>query len=120
MQRKRPPQRGEIWRVKLPTDPPEKGGRPVIIVSVDVRNRHERADTVLVVPLSTSIHRESPTHIYLAPGETGLQEPSAAQAENITVVKKESLIEPREGMRQISHSRICELAAKVKLAMGCL
>lgn len=120
MQRKRLPMRGEIWRIKLPTDPPDKGGRPVIVVSVDARNQHERADTVLVIPLSTSIHKESPTHLLFAPGETGLQEQSVAQAENITVVRKESLIEPRESMRRISNTRICEMAGKVRLAMGCL
>jgi mRNA-degrading endonuclease toxin of MazEF toxin-antitoxin module len=120
LQRKRSPLRGEIWWIKLPTDHPGKGGRPVIIASVDARNQHERADTILVVPLSTSIHKESPTHTYLASGETGLQEQSVAQAENITVVRKESLLEPRGATRQISASRVCEIAAKVKLAMGCL
>ena len=45
---KRMPSRGEIWYVKLPTDSPEKAARPVIIVSLDARNRHLGASTVLV------------------------------------------------------------------------
>jgi len=71
--------RGEIWFVQLPTDPREKGRRPVLVVSSEARNRHERADTVLVVPLSTSVHKAgSPTHLRLLAGETGLAEDSIA------------------------------------------
>ena len=111
--------RGEIWLVQLPSDPPEKGGRPVVIVSMDARNRHPRADTVLVVPLTTSIHKEAPTHVTLSAGETGLPADSAARAEDITVVRKRSLIEPQGRLRQISDRRVCELAHMVSVAMGC-
>ena len=113
------PLRGEIWFVQLPVDPPAKGRRPVIVVSLDARNRHERAETALVVPLTTAIHRNFPTHVFLPAGETGLQSDSAARAEDITVVPKQSLIKPRSGLRTISHRRICELAEKVRLSMGC-
>ena len=117
----RMPGRGEIWFVPLPADPPEKGRRPVVIVSLEARNRHERAETVLVVPLSTSVHKVAhPTHLLLAAGETGLPEDSIARAEDITVVRKVHLLEPRSGLRRVSHRRICELAEMVKTAMGCL
>src|ERR1700730_17434341 len=90
------PLRGEIWFVQLPVDPPEKGRRPVVIVSLDARNRHERADTVLAIPLSTSIHRaDHPTHLFLASGETGLSEDFIARAEDINVVRKENLVASR-------------------------
>jgi mRNA interferase MazF len=115
----KPPLRGEIWFVQLPVDPPSKGKRPVIIVSLDARNRHERADTVLAVPLTTSIHKDAPTHVFLPAGETGLQSDSAARAEDVTVIKKENLIESRSSLRKLSDKRICELAAKVSVAMGC-
>jgi|SRR5579863_9533699 len=114
----RVPLRGEIWFVQLHVDPPENGNRSMVIVSLDARNRHARADTVLVVPLTTSIHRDAPTHVFLAAGETGLQADSAARAEDITVVRKQSLVEPRGRLRQLSDRRVCELAGKVKLAMG--
>jgi mRNA interferase MazF len=113
------PLRGEIWFVQLHVDPPEKGRRPVVIVSLDVRNRNERADTVLVVPLTTSIHKNAPTHVFLPAGETGLPMDSAARAEDITVVRKQSLIEPYGRLRQLGHKRVCELATKVGTAMGC-
>ena len=115
----RPPLRGEIWFVQLHVDPPGKGRRPVVIVSLDARNRHERADTVMVVPLTTSIHKNAPTHIFLPAGETGLPSDSAARAEDITVVRKQSLLEPRSRLRQLGDNRVCELAAKVSIAMGC-
>src|SRR5437660_11297136 len=104
---KRLPLRGEIWFVQLHVDPPGKGRRPVVIVSIDARNRHERADTVLVVPLTTSIHKNAPTHVFLPAGETGLQSDSAARAEDITVVREPSLIEPRGRLRQRGDKRGC-------------
>src|SRR5262249_44199056 len=98
----RVPLRGEIWFVQLHVDPPGKGRRPVVIVSLDVRNRHERADTVLVVPLTTSIHKEVPTHVFLPAAETGLPGDSAARAEDVTVVRKQSLVESSGRLRQLS------------------
>jgi mRNA-degrading endonuclease toxin of MazEF toxin-antitoxin module len=113
--------RGEIWFVQLPTDPREKGRRPVLVVSSEARNRHERADTVLVVPLSTSVHKAgSPTHLRLLAGETGLAEDSIARAEDITVMRKAHLLEPRSRLRILSERRMCELAEMVKIAMGCV
>jgi mRNA interferase MazF len=111
--------RGEIWFTHLDVDPPDKGIRPVVIVSLDSRNRHERADTVLVIPLTTSIHKGAPTHVFLPAGETGLQSDSAARADDIAVVRKLSLVEPRGRLHMLSNRRICELAAKVSIAMGC-
>lgn len=90
------------------------------IVSLDARNRHERADTVLAVPLTTSVHKDVPTHVFLSAGETGLPADSAARAEDVTVIRKASLIEPRSQLRKLSDQRICELASKISVAMGCL
>ena len=114
------PLRGQIVFVALPQDPPGKGPRPAIVVSSDARNRHPRAHDVLVVPLSTSIHKaDYPAHMLLSAGETGLSEDSIARAEDITVVSKSELREPRTALRFVSNRRICELAEKVKFAMGC-
>jgi mRNA interferase MazF len=116
-----PPQRqlrrGEIWFVNLPTDPPGKGQRPVVIVSTDARNLHERANTVLVVPLSTT-PAKAPTHIELAPGETGLGAISTIRAEDISVVRKSSLFEPRQGVRNLSEATLRKIARGVVMAMG--
>jgi mRNA-degrading endonuclease toxin of MazEF toxin-antitoxin module len=111
------PRRGEIWFVKLPTDPPEKGHRPVVIVSTNARNLHEKANTVLVVPLSTTPAR-APTHIPLTPGETGLAETASIRAEDISLVRKSSLVEPRRGLRLLSEATLRSIARAVTLAMG--
>jgi mRNA-degrading endonuclease toxin of MazEF toxin-antitoxin module len=104
--------------VKLPTDPPEKAARPVIIVSLDARNRHSGSNTVLVAPLTGSVEKHFDTHIPLTPGETGLHA-SSIRCEDLTVVKKEFLVEPKFPLRTLSNSRVCEIADKVRMAMGC-
>ncbi|MGH9616453.1 MAG: type II toxin-antitoxin system PemK/MazF family toxin [Acidobacteriaceae bacterium] len=114
------PLRGEIWWTSFHTDPPEKGRRPVIIVSPDARNRHERATTVLAVPLSTSVHKLTPAHMPLSAGETGLRMDCVAQADNIAVLLRANLLEPGPGQRMLSNMKICKLAALVRIAMGCL
>ena len=115
---KRMPLRGEIWYVKLPTDRPGKAARPVIVVSLDARNRHPGASTVLVAPLTGSVERDFDTHIKLSPGETGLH-PSSIRCEDIAVVKKEFLIEPKVPLRTLSNTRVCQIADAVRVAMGC-
>jgi mRNA-degrading endonuclease toxin of MazEF toxin-antitoxin module len=115
---KRFPLRGEIWYVKLPTDPPDKSARPVVIVSLDSRNRHPAASTVLVAPLTGSVEKSFETHIPLSAGETGLHA-SSIRCEDLTVVKKEFLVEPKSPFRRLSHSRICQIADLTRLAMGC-
>jgi mRNA interferase MazF len=113
------PKRGEIWFVRLHIDPPGKGLRPVVIVSVDARNQHPRADTVLAVPLTTSIHRDVPTHVMLPSGETGLPEDSSARAEDVTVVRKDNLVPARAGLLKISHTRLCQIGRALQAAIGC-
>jgi mRNA-degrading endonuclease toxin of MazEF toxin-antitoxin module len=104
----------------LPTDPPEKGRRPVVIVSVNARNNHPRADTVMVIPLSTSVHKAAvPTHVMLEAGQTGLRERTIARAEDVCVIRKVYLDPSRERLRTISSSQVCDLAHKIALAMGC-
>jgi len=113
------PKRGEIWFVKFPSDPPEKSPRPVVIVSVDARNQHPRAETILAVPLSTTL-RDSPTHIRLQPGETGLAETCDVQAESISTLRKQTLLPPKTPLRRLSESAVREIARCVARAMGFL
>jgi mRNA-degrading endonuclease toxin of MazEF toxin-antitoxin module len=114
------PLRGEIWWTHFPTGPPDKGRRPVVVVSTDDRNCHPRASTVLVVPLSTSIQRPGPWHLLLRAGETGLREDSLAKAENICTVNRVDLEEPVQGHRALASRQICQLAELVRVAMGCV
>lgn len=115
----RSPLRGEIWWAHFATDEPGKN-RPAIIVSTNARNTHPRAETVLAIPLSTSIQKLGPWHMPLRAGESGLREDSVAWAENIGVVAKNQLIERIQGHRPVTHAQICRLAGLVQLAMGCV
>ena len=114
------PLRGEIWWTQFPTDPPDKGRRPVVVVSTDGRNTHPRSNTVLVVPLSTSIHKTRPADLLLRAGETGLGEDCVAQADNICTVKRTDLAIRSQGHRPLTSHQICRLAGLVRLAMGCV
>ncbi len=111
------PARGEIWFVRMPTDPPDKGPRPVVIVSVEARNSNPRANSVLVVPLSTSPKRAY-THVEFSAGETGLGEDSVAKTEEIGAVPKAALQPPRYALRKVSELRIRDLAGGALIAMG--
>lgn len=115
------PQRGEIWFTKIPGDSPGKSGRPVVVVSANVRNNHPRANTVLVIPLSESVDRSGvPTHLTLETDETWLPKRMIAKAEDISALRKQSLEAPRNPLRRLSDTEICALARMVALAMDCL
>jgi len=90
-----------------------------VVVSANGRNSNPRANTILVIPLSTSIHKLGPAQLLLRAGETGLREDCAAQAENVCVVLRTQLSEPVTGHRQLTHTQICRLASLVRVAMGC-
>src|SRR5579885_494605 len=78
-----------------------------------------KSTSVLVIPLSTSIHKFGPAHLLLRAGETGLRLDCSAQADNIAVVLRAHLQEPEPGQRPRTNTKICKLASLVKLAMGC-
>lgn len=90
--------------------------RPVLIVSTDGRNTHPRAETVLVVPFSTTL-TDVPVHIQLKPGETGLPETSELQPENISVVRKQSL-KLAANSRTLGEAILRRVARCVVLCMG--
>ena len=115
------PRQGEIWYTRIPTDPADYYARPVVIVSLDARNQSERANTVLVVPLSTTVRNPLPaTNLRLSPGETGLRETSELQASGITTISKRQLKQPRAKLRQLNRTQIKAVAQLVALAMGIL
>ncbi len=109
------PERGAIYFVDIPGDPHQRP-IPVAVVSIDARNRFGR--DVLAIPLSTSPKRYD-THLELAPGETGLPQPSIAKCENISVVSN-AVFEGRRAVspRRLTESRIRQMADLVALAMG--
>lgn len=104
--------------MRMPTDPPDKGPRYVIIVSTNAQNHHPRANTVLVVPLSTSLTDNA--CLQLSPGETGLGETSQIWERGISAVSKNAIRPPRNALRKLSHGTIRKIAKCVLGAMGVL
>ena len=84
-----PPQRGEIYLVRIPGHPRDRKARPALVVSLDVRNR--LANDVMVVPLSATL-RPSPTHVRIEAGEGGLHHASMAKCEQLTTLDKDFLL----------------------------
>lgn len=111
------PERGYIYFIDIPGDP-HRRPVPVVVVSLDSRNRYGR--DVLVIPLSTSPKRYD-THLELATGETGLPANSVAKCENITVLEK-ALFEGKQpaSPRRLSEARIRQMGELVTQAMGIL
>jgi mRNA-degrading endonuclease toxin of MazEF toxin-antitoxin module len=89
----------------------------VLVVSLDARNHAPRATTVLVVPLSTTPARLE-TQIEIQPGETGLSEPSTLRCEDITTIRKISLVPPRVPLRRLGEARMRQVATAVQAALG--
>jgi mRNA-degrading endonuclease toxin of MazEF toxin-antitoxin module len=89
----------------------------IIAVSPDTRNLHPKADTVLAVPFSTTV-RESPTHITMQPGETGLASVCDIHAESITTLRKATLVTPKNATRKLTETQVRAIACCVIKALG--
>ena len=70
----------------------QKGVRPVIVVQNDIGNKY--SPTVTVIPVTTKVHKHRglPTHVLIT-DQGGLDESSAAMAEQIITIDKARLIE---------------------------
>jgi mRNA-degrading endonuclease toxin of MazEF toxin-antitoxin module len=112
------PSQGEIWVIKLPTEPPDKGLRYVVVVSSNAQNHHPRASTVAVVPIGTTLRQNS--CLQLTPGQTGLAETSEVWANAITTVSKKDLRQPRNPLRTLSRGIVVKILWCVVRAMGVL
>jgi len=104
------PLRGEIWLANL-GDPKRHA---VVIVSLDSRNRSERASSVLIVPFG-SYGAEGPTTLHMQPGETGLPEASWLKAHFIQVLPKDKLIERLP--RRLSLTQMRKVVAMIHRAV---
>jgi mRNA-degrading endonuclease toxin of MazEF toxin-antitoxin module len=77
---------------------------------------HPRANTVLIVPFSTTL-TEIPIHVRLQPGETGLAEISELQPENVSIVRKET-IRPLPSTRMLGERILRVVARNIVLSLG--
>jgi len=104
------PLRGELWLANL-GDPKRHA---VVIVSLDSRNRSDRANSVLIVPVG-SYGVGGPTTLRLMPGETGLPGPSWIKAHFIQVLPKDKLLEKLP--RRLSQTQMKEVVAMINRAI---
>src|SRR5258708_16743409 len=86
------PSQGEIWVIKLPTEPPDKGLRYVIVVSSNAQNHHPRASTVVVVPIGTTLRQNA--CLQLTPGQPALAQTPEVWGNGITTLPKRALSPP--------------------------
>lgn len=86
----RDPARGEVWLVDLGEPLGHEAGyrRPIVVASSDKFNRF---GLFAGLPVTRS-RRGYPTHVELAPGESGLTETSYIQAEQVTSLSTERLV----------------------------
>jgi mRNA interferase MazF len=102
------PKRGYLYVAELDKR------RPVLVISLDVRN--ELASDVLVVPCSTQLS-ESPTHVRLKRGEGGISTASVLKCEQITTLHKNDLSPRRLGSR-LPASLLVEVERGILRAIG--
>jgi mRNA interferase MazF len=84
-------QRGELWWVD---HDPAKGSeaamtRPALVVSSDSMNKHAR--TVIVCPLTSSVHRVYNFEVFIPQGEGNLDRDSKAQPQLLRAIDKQRL-----------------------------
>lgn len=109
--------RGTIYWVKLdPIEGSEIGKRrPAVIMSNDINN--QLADTVTIVPLTTSAKKVYPFEVFIAKGVGNLKEDSKAKANQIRTIDKKRI---GEKIGTLPRDIICEIerAIKIHLDMG--
>jgi mRNA-degrading endonuclease toxin of MazEF toxin-antitoxin module len=83
------PRRGEIWWAYTPGQPGDPHQpRPVLVISVDARNR--RADDLIVIPIFSQ-GRLGPTRVPIPQGMGGLPHNSILFCEEITTITRSFL-----------------------------
>jgi mRNA interferase MazF len=87
------PRQGDVWLVDFgePVVREQAGTRPAVVVSTDALNEGP-AGVLLVVPV-TSVRRDLPSHVEIEPGESGLDHPSYAKAEDVESISERRLID---------------------------
>lgn len=110
------PRQGSIYLTKALKQAGDTKKRPVLIISVDIRNRY--ASTVLVVPFSSDVATAAgnPCRILLPAGEGGLERASAALCDLITTIEKRYL--ERGPYGQIEPASLQQVQQGVQIAIG--
>ena len=106
------PRRGEIYLVCLdPTIGSEiNKTRPALIISNDINNQF--AETVTVVPITSSTGKIYPFEAIVPAGEFGLSKKSKAKCNQVRTIDKKRLIRP---LGKVSRSKISEIEDALRI-----
>ncbi|MGB5634648.1 MAG: type II toxin-antitoxin system PemK/MazF family toxin [Waterburya sp.] len=89
--------------------------RPVVVVSIDIRNQY--SSTVLVVPFSSDISQAAnPSRTLIKQGEGGLNIDSVAMCDVLTCIKKQYL--EQEPYGEISAESFNLILQAIQIAIG--
>lgn len=109
------PHQGDIYLVRALRSLGDSKKRPVVVVSIDLRNELSR--TVLVVPFTSDLSSgETPTRILVLAGEGGLQADSLATCDNILAVRKSYLEQGPYG--RLSLRSLRRIQQGIQIAIG--
>lgn len=109
------PERGEIYLVCLdPTVGSETNKtRPALIISNDINNKV--ADTVTVIPITSSVGKSYPFEIFLPCEESGLSKSSKAKCNQVRTIDKKRLI---KSIGNISPEKLKEIEEALCIHLG--
>lgn len=110
------PKQGAIYLSKALRQGGDTKKRPVIVVSIDVRNQY--SSTLLVVPCSSDIaaSTNNPCRIFIPSGEGGLERDSVALCDLVTTVEKRYLERGPYGAVQAQSFR--QIQQGIQIAIG--
>lgn len=110
------PRQREVYLCKALRQSGDTKKRPVVVVSLDVRNQY--SSTILVVPFSSDIQSavNNPTRVLIPVGEGGLELDSVAMCEVITNVEKRYL--ERVPYGEISAESLERIQRAIQVAIG--
>lgn len=110
------PRQGEIYLCKALRQSGDTKKRPVVVISIDLRNQY--SSTVLVVPFSSDISSSSinPCRPLIAKGEGGLEVDSVAMCDLITTIAKRYLEQNPYGT--ITPNSLTHIQTAIQIAVG--
>ncbi len=112
---KKNPERGEIYLVCLdPTIGSEiSKTRPALIISNDINN--QAAQTVTVIPITSSTEKIYPFETLLPSHESGLPKNSKAKCNQIRTIDKKRLVKP---LGKTSLEKLKEIESSLLIHLG--
>lgn len=89
--------------------------RPVLIVSNDVNNRV--ANTITIVPITSSVARVYPFEVLLQPVDSGLSKISKIQANQVRTISKQRIEADVQGSLNQEIMQLVDAALKLHLEL---